>query len=138
LKDSAEIDAWRRDGAFAIAHAIDLGADADRSLTASTLLGRAGETKAAIAQLQRAYALTDNPDTRQQIVMKLRYLGASTDVTGIVDAVEDEWHTRFPHLSRGETLLLGPHRDPALCAGPESARDARCPDDWTAATSAAR
>lgn len=135
LKDEAEVEQWRRDGAFAMARAVELGEDADRVLTVATLLGKAGETKAQIANLQRAYAMTDNPDTRQQILMKLQRLNASTGMSEVVEVVEQEWQRRFPFLSRGSTLLLGPQRDPALCAGPESWKDPRCPRDWTAATS---
>jgi hypothetical protein len=47
LHDPAEIAHWRTDGAAAIGHAVDLGADADRALTAATLLTAGGATQAA-------------------------------------------------------------------------------------------
>lgn len=131
LKDPAEIDRWRKEGAAAIATAVELGQDADRAITASTLLGKAGESAASIQHLQRAYALTDNPETRRQILYKLTSLQASTDAEQAVTAVEREWRTHLGFLSRGQALLLGPKRPPAACAGPASYDDARCPRDWT-------
>ena len=134
IADPAEQDRWRRDGAFAIVHAVDLGADAQRSLSASTILSRAGESKAAIKQLQRAYALSDDPDTRQQISLKLQRLEASTESEDIITKVEQEWHTQLPFLSRSAALLVGPTRDTAACAGPASNAIAACAGDWSAAT----
>ena len=136
LESSEEIDAWRRDGAFAIARAVELGADADRTLAASSLLSKAGEKQAAITQLQRAYALSDNPDTRHQIVLKLQRLEASVDVESMVGAVEHQWRSHYPFLSRAGALLVGPHRASAACAGLD-AHDA-CPRDWSDVASSAR
>jgi hypothetical protein len=134
LTDEAEIAQWRKDGALAIAHAVELGADADRSLAASTILRKSGgDTAANIQHLQRAYALTDNPDTRQQILFKLRQLEARSNVETVVRIVEQEWRSHYPFLSRSAALLVGPRRDPALCAGPHSHRDPACPEDWSAA-----
>lgn len=134
LKEDAEIERWRRDGALAIAKAIELGASADRSLSAASILSRAGETNAAIQQLQRAYALTDDPDTRHQILLKLSHLKASLQVESTVGLVEHEWRSRYPFLSRGTALLIGPHRDAAACAGRETVDQHACADDWTRAT----
>lgn len=136
LTDDAEVDAWRKDGAFAIARAVDLGANASRGLAASTILSKAGETDASIAQLQRHYALTDDPETRHQIVLKLQHLKASATIESVIGAVEHEWRARYPFLRRDGALLLGPHREPATCAGPESRFDRRCAADWSAVASA--
>lgn len=132
LKDEAEIDQWRKDGATAIATAVELGQDADRALTASSLLGKAGESAAQIQALQRGYALTDNPETRRQILLKLTSLKASTDAEAAVTAVEREWRTRLGFLSRGQALLLGPSRPAAACAGPAAYETPACPRDWSA------
>jgi hypothetical protein len=136
LKDEAEIDQWRKDGALAMARAIELGSDPDRSLTVATLLGRAGEQKAAIRQLQHAYALTDadNWQTRQQLLLRLAKLQGSVDVEATVGYVEREWKTRYPFLSRDAALLIGPYRSTAACAGPDARGSKECPDDWSAAT----
>lgn len=132
LEKKEEQDAWRTEGAYALAKAVELGADADRSLAASTLLSKAGEKKAAIRNLQRTYAITDNPDTRMQIMLKLHKLEASPDAEEAVALVEYEWHTRYPFLSRTQSLLIGPHRPIAGCAGPQSFGLAKCQSDWRA------
>jgi hypothetical protein len=138
LTDVNEQEAWRTEGAYALARSVELGADADRSLSASTLLSKAGEKKAAIKQLQRAYAITDNPETRFQIVLKLHRYEASPDAEEVVQRVENEWRTRYSFLSRTGSLLIGPHRPPATCAGPHSYGLAKCASDWETATSVGR
>ena len=74
LPSPAEQDEWRHDGAKAIAHAVELGADPDRSLTAATMLSRYGERDAALKELERALPLTDDPYTQAQIELKLQLL----------------------------------------------------------------
>ena len=137
LTDPDEKDRYKHDGALAIMHAVDLGADADRSLAASSILGKTGESKAVISQLQRAYALTDNPDTRQQISLKLQRLQASTDTEDAVAKVEYDWRTNYSFVSRNAALLMGPTRDTASCAGPASSREPRCAGDWSTAVGGA-
>ncbi len=138
LKDDKEIDQWRKDGAAALARAVELGADADRSLAASSMLSKYGEAEAAAAHLQRVYALTDDPEIRQQILFKLQKLQANTEAEMAVTAVEREWRSAFGFLSRGQALLVGPSRNAAVCAGPASYDDARCPHDWNALVQAQR
>jgi hypothetical protein len=134
LKDEEEIQRWRKEGALAMARAIELGSNPDRTLTVASLLGRAGERKAAIQQLQRAFALTENPDTRQQIVLQLARLKGNGDVENRVGTFERQWRTHYPFLTREGALLLGPERPTAKCAGPTSGTK-DCPPDWSAATS---
>lgn len=129
LNDNAEIERWRVDGAMAIAHAVDLGADADRSLAATSILDKAGERKAAIMHLQRTYAVTDDPETRRQIRLKLQRMNATVEADETIGRVEDLWRRRYPFLSRGEALLVGPHVDAATCAG-ASHDDPSCSHDW--------
>ena len=113
LKDQAEIDQGKQDGARAITHA---------------------ERKAAIAHLQRTYALTDDYETRRQIKGKLAQLEATVEAESAIAIVEEQWRDHFPLVSRGATLLLGPHRDPRLCAGPDASSKKACPENWTEAT----
>lgn len=134
LKDQKERDEWRRDGALAIAHAVELGAAADRSLSAISILTRAGEKEAAIRHIQRAYALADDEATRRELRIKLEKLQATHDAEAAVSRVEGEWRARYPFVSRNAALLLGPYRSPAECAGPQSYRDPKCPHDWSVAT----
>jgi hypothetical protein len=134
LQDQKERDEWRRDGALAIAHAVELGAEADRSLAAVNILAKAGEKQAAIRHIQRAYALADDEETRRQLRIKLEKLQATHDAEAALSRVEGEWRARYPFVSRNAALLLGPYRSPAECAGAQSYRDPKCPHDWSAAT----
>jgi hypothetical protein len=129
LKDKAEIDRWRVDGANAIARAVDLGADAERSLAATSILDKAGERKAAIQQLQRSYAITDDPETRRQIRLKLEKMNATVEADETIGRVEEIWRDHYPFLSRGEVLLVGPPVDAAACAG-AFGHVKGCAHDW--------
>jgi hypothetical protein len=133
LKNPDEVERWRTEGAYAISHAVLLGADPDRTLAAATILSKAGEKQAAILQLQRAYALADDPETRLQILGKLRRLEATPDAEETVSRVEYEWKARFPFHSRSATLLMGPHRPAALCAGKRASDAPDCPSSWAEA-----
>ncbi len=136
LKDKNEIEQWRHDGAMALAHAVELGADAQRSLAASAILSKAGERKATIEHLQRAYAMTDDVEMRAQFLRKLGSLQADAQAEQAVTFVDRELRAHYPFLSRGTGLLIGP-RIPALaCAGPASYARRGCAPDWQAAISA--
>lgn len=139
LKDRAEIDAWRRDGAGAMGHAVELGADADNALSAATLLTNAGATEEAIRYLEHAYAFTEHPammDVHENIGRRL----AALEVTTIRDAadtvaraVDTRWKREMPSVTRSMYLLLGPVADPSLCAGPSASDDPACARAWSPA-----
>ena len=129
LKDEAEIDRWRTDGAHAIMHAVELGAAADRSLAATTILEKAQDAEVT-DRVARVYALTDDPETRRQILGKLTRYKGDFAPTIAIDAIEREWRERWPFLSRGQALLVGPERPPDACAGAQSYASAECPRDW--------
>ncbi|MGO9835141.1 MAG: hypothetical protein ACLP1X_13090 [Polyangiaceae bacterium] len=139
LRDHADADAWRRDGASAMGHAVELGADADNALSAATLLTNAGATQEAIRYLEHAYAFTEHPammDVHEAIGRKL----ATLQVTAMRDAadaaaraVDARWKREMPSVSRSMYLLLGPVPDPARCAGPAADDDAACARDWVTA-----
>jgi len=133
LSAPEEIDAWRQQGAKALERAVELGDDPDRSIAAANLLDRHGERAAAVRALERAYALTDDEQTRELISVKLAQLHAD-DVRERtqedVGFIEKRWRTRWPFVARGTALLLGPAPDPLACAGPKNARDSACAMDW--------
>jgi hypothetical protein len=130
LKDDAEIERWRTDGARAILRAVELGAKADRSLAATTILEQAGEAET-IDRTARVYALTDDPEARRQILGKIARYKGSFAPTLAIDAIEREWRERWPHLSRGVALMVGPARSAEACAGPVSYGRRECPRDWS-------
>lgn len=136
LEDKDDIERWRLDGARALARAVELGVDAQRSLAASTILSKAGERKATIEHLQRAYAVTDDPQMREQFLLKLRSLEAQAEAEKAVTFVDHAWQSRYRFLSRSAALLIGPGRSASACAGPESYETRGCARDWQQAIDA--
>lgn len=133
LTDKSEIERWRVDGAKALERAVELGDDPDRSLAAANLLSEHGKRDAAVHALERAYALTDDPHTREGIVQRLAALHAddvSDRAQEDVAFIENRWRKRWPFVSRAEALLIGPGRDPLVCAGQRGAHEAECQSDW--------
>ena len=131
LADRTERAAWKRDGAAAIGHAVELGADADGALEAASLLTGAGP--AAMQELthylEHAYAFTDHPMMQQlheQIGLKLQQM-QQTVVRDAADrairAVDSRHAVELPYVSRERYLVLGPIVDVARCAGPAASDD---------------
>jgi hypothetical protein len=132
LKDPKESDRWRVDGANAMLRAVELGSSSQRSLAATSILDRAGERNATIAHLERSYAMTDDPDMREQLMLRLVKLKGAADAEQAIGVFEREWWTHYHFLTRGQTLLIGPQRSPTACAGPGSYGRPGCAKDWDA------
>ena len=134
LADKSDQQAWRKDGALAIQHAVDLGADVDYGIAASAVLSdRFGERDVAARFLERAYALTDDEMERREIAARLEIMHKNETVDRartVVQAVEARWQAEYPFLDRGTYMLAGPKVDPVHCAGPASAHDPACARDW--------
>lgn len=136
LHDHAEIARWRTDGAAAMGHAVELGADADRALTAATLLTEGGATQAAIGYLERAYAFTEHPSmasVHEAIGRRLAALeakGLQDTADTVARAIDERWQNELPFLSRDHYLVVGPSVDPVRCAGVAAADDDACARDW--------
>lgn len=136
LESEDERNVWRREGALAIVHAVELGARADRSLGAVVLLSRAGERDAARRALERAYAVAEDDESRADIQRQLERLQ-------VTESVEERERRRLlverrrirsmPFVTPTLFLLLGPTNAPLACLGPGSAARPECPRDWTAA-----
>lgn len=133
LTDKAEIDRWRVEGAQAMTRAVELGSDASKSLSATSILTKSGERRATIDHLQRVYAVTDDAAVREQILLRLQQLESDAGIADAAAVVEREWQTRYGFLPRGVTLLVGPYRSAAKCAGPASYERRGCASDWTGA-----
>jgi hypothetical protein len=134
LSSETERDRWRQEGAMALTHAVELGADINMTLSATTMLGRRyGERDAAIRALTRAYALTEDDAIRAEIAAKLEILQGSQErdqAEQVIQSIEAQWRRDLPFMPRGEYLLLGPIDDPAACAGPPSATRPQCATSW--------
>ena len=134
--DETERETWRRDGALAIVHAVELGAKADRTLAAVSLLGRAGEREAARKALERAYAVADDDDTRDRVRAQLDKLDASAHADERERrrlAIEKRRVRTLPFVSPTTFLLVGPGSSPLTCVGPGSSARPECPTDWATA-----
>jgi hypothetical protein len=140
LKDPAEIDVWRKEGAEAMERAVELGADPDSALAATSMLSRAGATREAIRYLENAYAFTEHPSMHEihdAIGKRLEALSSvairdTADAT--MRAIDDRWNRELPDVSRDHYLLLGPVVDPYRCAGPSALDDRACSRSWQAVT----
>jgi hypothetical protein len=136
LRDDADREAWRKDGATAIGHAVELGADADRALTAATLLTRAGATEEAIRYLERAYAFTEHPsmnEVHEAVGRRLATLQASAmrdAADAAARAVNARWKQELPFVTRDQYLLLGPKVDVPRCSGLTATNAPGCARDW--------
>jgi hypothetical protein len=140
LKDPRDTQAWRRDGADAIEHAVELGAEPDASLAATSILSRAGATREAIRYLENAYAFTEHPSMREvhEAIGKRLEALSSVSMRDAADstkrALDARWVRELPMVSRDHYLLLGPVADTARCAGTSDADDVGCARSWQLAT----
>lgn len=136
LHDPAESEVWRKDGATAIGHAVELGANPERALTAATMLNRAGSPEAAIPFLERAYAFTDQPgmgEVHESIGRRLATLQATrmrSQADATAQSIDARWQSELPFLPRDQYLMVGPSIDPARCAGLSSVDDPACERRW--------
>ncbi|MGD0676839.1 MAG: hypothetical protein ABSC94_15610 [Polyangiaceae bacterium] len=142
LEDSGERDAWRRAGATAVGHAVELGADADSALSAATMLTAAGARDQAIRFLEHAYELTpEASDVHDSIGRRLASLEANAwrDAADEASAAIDmRWTREMPLVPRDRYLLIGPRADVWKCAGPDTTDDPACDRDWASIIGRAR
>lgn len=125
---------WRVIGAQAAQRAVELGYFMDNlSITGAIFLERAGERDLAVSQLERAYAVAPNDETRDRIAQKLKRLRAADALSRVEQAYKatyQTWKTRFPWLSESLFVLVGPQTDVAACAGLVGKVE-RCTPGWT-------
>jgi hypothetical protein len=134
LHDPAERDAWRKVGAEALAHSVELGADADQALAAAGVLTSGGTRELKIRALEQAYVFTpEDSEAHRQIGAKLAALEARTVLDRNDEAnraIDAAWKRDMPYVDRDLYLLFGPLRDGARCSGVATARDPACAVDW--------
>jgi hypothetical protein len=136
LRDPAEVERWRQDGAEAMGHAVELGAEVELALAAADMLSRNGATQAAIRYLERAYLFTEHPSMASvheafgRRLAALQATGMREAADAAARAIDARWKAELPFLSRDRYLLLGPAIDVARCAGLAGAGDPACARDW--------
>jgi len=139
LTNEDEKQVWRKEGAEALGHAVELG-DADQAMTAASMLSRAGATREAIRYLEHAYAFTEHPAMREVHEALGRKLAALTKASrreaadATERAIDERWARELPVVSRDRYLLLGPVVDTARCAGTSAGEDPACVRSWQEVT----
>jgi hypothetical protein len=136
LRDPGEMALWRKTGAQAMGHAVELGADPDVALAAAGVLSQSSSAKDAIPFLERAYEFTQHPamaEVHEAIGRRL----AALEAVVLRDAADKaartinaRWTREMPGFERDLYLLLGPVVDPARCAGLEASDTPECARDW--------
>ncbi len=140
LPNSTESAAWRMDGARAMGHAVELGADAERALTAADLLGHSGAVREAIPYLERAYAFTEKPELaelHEAIGQKLAALELSAmrdTEDASARAIATRWQRDMPFVPHDWYELVGPVAPTVRCAGPAHIAEPVCARDWPTMT----
>jgi hypothetical protein len=140
LRSSTDAAAWRMDGARAMGHAVELGADAERALTAADLFGQGGAIREAIPYLERAYAFTEKPELaelhdaigRKLAALELSAMRDSEDATA--RAIATRWEHDMPFIPYDWYELVGPVAPTLRCAGLAHADEAACARDWSTMT----
>ena len=139
--DDGEKMRWRVKGARAAQRAVELGYFMDSlSITGAIFLERAGERDLAIRQLERAYAVAPNDETRDQIAARLRKLQAEEGIArlrSVQKAMLRTWRDQFPWASESMFVLVGIHHDALRCAGLAGLAET-CTPGWTGFSAGAR
>ncbi|MFT3770806.1 MAG: hypothetical protein QM820_35740 [Minicystis sp.] len=141
LKDPAEAEQWRVDGARMLARAAELsGNDSNiawQALGGARYLGRAGARDAEIRFLQRTLVVTDDEELKEKVRARLEHLLGDQRAAEQAElfrrlerGVWDARHHDVPFVTRMRYMVLGPPRDPARCAGTAGARAADCAESW--------
>jgi hypothetical protein len=108
------------EGARAGSRATELGFRMDNiALSSANILGNSGEIQIAIEQLQRAYILAPDDDSREMVVARLRKYQAESAIDRQKRQLE---HVKCLRESQGllfstEFLAMGPVRDVVHCLG---------------------
>jgi tetratricopeptide (TPR) repeat protein len=126
---------WRREGVAYLARAAELG-EGWQSLGGASILKRAGKREAAIRFLKRAYAVTDDDELKDQIMMQLRGLMQEGELERYRRRLERFRKTissDLPFIGYDTAIVLGPPPHPDACAGLDSNEretNAKCATDW--------
>ncbi|MSP26392.1 MAG: hypothetical protein EXR75_14815 [Myxococcales bacterium] len=120
------IPVWRREGAVYLARAAEIGGDEGnagwQSIGGASILAAAGERDAALRFLERAYAVTEDPELKTDIERRLRRLvgeAAAAKSLGRIAAMNERRKSELPWVSETTMWLLGPRPQPSRCAGPD-------------------
>jgi len=124
---------WRVEGAAAAQRAVELGYFRDSlGVNGAIYLDKAGYRDLAIAQLERAYAVAPDEETRKMILERLERMQAQSTLDrlrrGITEFL-DRWQREAPFFGESQFVLTGPQRDPWACVGLVGT-DPSCAPGW--------
>ena len=122
LESEEEVQQWKKEGALAMLHAVDLGADAYSSRSAATILGKQGERDAAVRALKRALYIAEaagNEAEKEKIIARLGELGAEDQAARENEDAGFIWrpYSQRAFLPRADYLLVYPLVHVARCVG---------------------
>lgn len=128
-----EKKAWRIEGAAAAERAVELGYFLDTlGISGAIYLEESGYRDLAVAQLERAYAVAINDETRQRIMNRLERLKANAAIErlrrGEIEFYQT-WGKQAPFASEALFMVIGPRRDTEACVG-LSGLEPRCKIGW--------
>ena len=136
LTDESEKQELKLAGARALAHAAELSSGNQKAqwqaLAAAGIFTREGNREAAIAFLEKAYAVTDDDELKRDIHAKLdtlRQEGAFERAKRRAQAFEEEWRRDLSFVSRTGILVLGPRFDASRCSGGAHS-ERQCSQSW--------
>jgi tetratricopeptide (TPR) repeat protein len=137
LEDEAEKKDFQSAAARLFARSAELASSNENlqwhSLAAAGILTREGKREAAVAFLERVYAMTDSEELRAKALYDLGALaqeGAADAARKRTEAFNEVWRTSLPFVSRTRMLVVGPPWDAALCAGRPSDGAPGCAKTW--------
>lgn len=117
LKDAAEAEQFRQDGARLLARACELiGSNENipyHCVTAARLFSEAGNRTASQAVLQKLRFVSDDPEIRAFANAQLAAMGVQAHAQRFEQLMRDD----LPFVPHAEFAALGPRFDPAACAG---------------------
>jgi hypothetical protein len=130
---------WRLEGVPYLARAAELGAESDniswQALGGAVILEKAGEREAAIRFLKRTFAVTDDPELKDDIMRRLRRLMAEHELEAYRqrdESFERRYLGALPFITRDHALVVGPPPTPVECAGRANDHKATCAPSWRA------
>jgi len=133
LKDPAEAEAFRQEGARLMAHACELVGSNEtipyQCITAATLFSNAGNVAASRAFLERFLEVVDDPELRKMAERKLASLagGAAESERQLrAQRFSRAWRDDLPFVSRAAITAIGPRFDAAACAGLRTSAGTDC------------
>jgi hypothetical protein len=136
LSSVTEAAAWRLEGARKLARACELIGNNENvpyhCINAATLLDEAGEHAAENEFLKKFLLVNDDPQVRALAIAALRSSSSETDqmLDQRLHRFQTSWLADLPFVTRSALLVLGPHTQPARCAGLAIPYEASCASSW--------